>query len=89
MKELSVKAYAKVNLALDVLGKRDDGYHNVKMVMQNIGLFDDLTYIYDEEKTDNADGFTIGITTDNDNIPTDERNLIYKAIKYIFEKYNI
>ncbi|MBR1815389.1 MAG: 4-(cytidine 5'-diphospho)-2-C-methyl-D-erythritol kinase [Lachnospiraceae bacterium] len=89
MKELRLKAYAKVNLALDVLGEREDGYHNVKMVMQNIGLFDELTFHYDEERTGDTEGFAISLTTDSDKIPTDERNLIYKAIKYMFEQYNI
>ncbi|MBQ9607946.1 MAG: 4-(cytidine 5'-diphospho)-2-C-methyl-D-erythritol kinase [Lachnospiraceae bacterium] len=89
MKELRLKAYAKVNLALDVLGEREDGYHFVKMIMQNIGLFDDLTFHYENEKTDNMNGYIINITTDSDKIPTDERNLIYKAIKYMFEQYNI
>ena len=89
MKELSLKAYAKVNLALDVLGEREDGYHDVKMIMQNIGIYDELKFVYDEEQIDDTDGYRINITTDSDKIPTDEKNLVYKAIKYMFEQYSI
>ena len=43
-KTVTEKAHAKVNLGLDVLSKREDGYHEVKMVMQSIGLCDELTF---------------------------------------------
>ena len=42
--EITRKAYAKINLGLDVIGKRDDGYHLVKMIMQNVDLFDTLDF---------------------------------------------
>lgn len=42
MQEMSLKALAKINLGLDVLGKRDNGYHDVRMVMQSIYLYDDV-----------------------------------------------
>ena len=43
MNEITLKAFAKINLALDVLRKREDGYHDVRMIMQNIRLFDKIT----------------------------------------------
>ena len=43
MDEIRLRAYAKVNLGLDVLRRREDGYHDVRMIMQNINLFDKLT----------------------------------------------
>ena len=42
--KLEKKAYAKINLGLDVTGKRDDGYHIVRMIMQNVDLYDTLTF---------------------------------------------
>ena len=42
-KAIELKAYAKINLCLDVLGKREDGYHIVDMIMQSIGLYDEIT----------------------------------------------
>ena len=44
VESMTVKAYAKVNLSLDVLRKREDGYHDVKMIMQNLGIYDELTF---------------------------------------------
>ncbi|SEK89685.1 4-diphosphocytidyl-2-C-methyl-D-erythritol kinase [Butyrivibrio sp. ob235] len=66
------KAYAKINLGLDVIGRRDDGYHLVRMIMQSIDLSDDLSF---EKRDDNK----IVIETSDPRIPTDEHNLIYKA----------
>ncbi len=75
------KAYAKINLGLDVLRRREDGYHEVKMIMQNIGIHDELTF----EKQ--PEGITLKI--DNVDLPTDGNNLIYKAAKLIKEEYGI
>ena len=47
-KSVTEKAYAKVNLGLDVLRKREDGYHEVKMIMQTIGICDELIFTTDE-----------------------------------------
>ncbi len=81
MNEYHIKAYAKINLGLDVVKKLPNGYHQVKMVMQSIGLWDELTL----RKTDHG----ITITTDSDLLPTDENNLVYKAARIMLEKYNI
>ncbi|MCR5343617.1 MAG: 4-(cytidine 5'-diphospho)-2-C-methyl-D-erythritol kinase [Butyrivibrio sp.] len=69
---LKRKAYAKINLGLDVIGRREDGYHLVRMIMQSIDLFDELTFT---ERDDNK----IVIETADPRIPTDEHNLIWKA----------
>ncbi len=75
------KAYAKINLGLDVLGTLPNGYHEVKMVMQTVGIYDVLTF----EKTSEG----IVITTDSGELPTNEDNLIYKAVKLLFDKYHV
>jgi 4-diphosphocytidyl-2-C-methyl-D-erythritol kinase len=76
-----VKAYAKINLSLDVVGKRKDGYHLLKMIMQNIDLYDVLKI--DEIRTG------IQVCSNNRYIPCDKRNLVYKAAKLFIDKYNI
>lgn len=80
--KLNYKAYAKVNIGLDVLRRREDGYHDVKMVMQTVNLFDELT-IEDTE----SEG--IFISTNDSEIPTNEDNLIYKAIKLLMDEFAI
>ena len=76
---MKLKANAKINLSLDVLGRRPNGYHDVKMIMQSIDLADYLTI---EENSDS----TIIIKCDNNEIVCDDSNLIYKSAKKIFEK---
>lgn len=75
------KAYAKINISLDVIGKREDGYHLLSMIMQNIELYDEIEI----EKIESG----IVITCNKSFIPTDERNLAYKAAKLFLETYNI
>ena len=77
------KAYGKINLSLDVLGRRANGYHDVSMVMQTVDLYDVITL----RKLSDRDG--IILTTDVDNIPLDEGNIVYKAIKLVKEEYGI
>lgn len=79
---LNYKAYAKVNLSLDVLRKREDGYHDVKMIMQTVNLYDRIT-IEDSDKSG------IEITSNLSFIPVGEDNLIYKAAKLIMDEFNI
>ncbi|MBD5096418.1 MAG: 4-(cytidine 5'-diphospho)-2-C-methyl-D-erythritol kinase [Lachnospiraceae bacterium] len=86
------KAYAKVNLALDVLRKRPDGYHDVKMVMQNIDIYDELEFTVTDIKKAVAHAkpcYNIMIETNKLELPTDESNLIHKAIRLMFDEYNI
>ncbi|GAA0078846.1 4-(cytidine 5'-diphospho)-2-C-methyl-D-erythritol kinase [Clostridium sp. CTA-5] len=78
---MEIKAYAKINIALDVIGKREDGYHLLKMIMQNIDLYD----IVQIEKI--ASGITL--KCNKSYVPTDERNLAYKAAKLFKDVYNI
>lgn len=81
MSKLEIKAYAKINLGLDVVRRLENGYHEVKMVMQTVGIYDVLTF----EKA--AEG--IVITTDSGELPTDENNLIYKAARLMKERYGV
>ena len=69
MKTLHIKSFAKVNLGLRVLEKRDDGYHNINTIMQTVSIFDELEISLTEK------GITL--TTDNPELPVDEKNLCY------------
>ena len=77
MDSVVIKAMAKVNLGLDVLRRRENGYHDVKMVMQTVNLYDTLTL----SKIDEG----IVITTNTGELPLNEDNLIYKAAKLLLE----
>lgn len=81
MNSYQIKAYAKINLGLDVVRRLENGYHEVKMVMQTVGIYDELTLTRTEE------GITV--TTDKEELPTDDGNLIYKAAKIMMETYHI
>ncbi|MBR3288410.1 MAG: 4-(cytidine 5'-diphospho)-2-C-methyl-D-erythritol kinase [Lachnospiraceae bacterium] len=84
-----IKAPAKINLCLKVNDKRDDGYHDLSMIMQSISLFDTLTIEVSKNRRDNQDSELIDLKCNLPFLPTDERNLVYKIVKYIFEKYSI
>ena len=71
-------AFAKLNLTLDVLGKREDGYHDIKSVMQTISIRDDI-------EIDGATGNPGCLKCDKEGVPTDERNLAWKAAKVFFD----
>ena len=75
----TVQAPAKINLFLDIVGKRSDGYHLVNMVMQSVSLFDEITLtVHDGDAN-------ICISCTDENIPCNETNTAYKAVKYFFE----
>lgn len=78
MNTIQINAYAKINPGLDVLCRRPDGYHEVKMIMQTIGLYDRLTF----QKTNIAG---ISLQTNSRFLPTNDNNLICKAAKLFFE----
>lgn len=82
MKEISVKALAKINLGLDVVRRREDGYHEVRMVMQTIHLFDRL------QIARNRSG-EITLSTNLPFLPTNENNLVYKAAKLLKDEFQI
>ena len=71
-------AFAKINLTLDVLGKREDGYHDIKSVMQSISLRDDI-------EIDVGTGKPWKLLCDKEGIPTDESNLAWKAAKLFLD----
>lgn len=81
MDEISVKALAKINLGLDVLRRREDGYHEVKMVMQTIHLYDCLQI----EKAEKG----IHLTTNLSFLPTNEHNLAYRAARMLIEEFHL
>lgn len=82
MNELYLKAYGKINLALDVLRRREDGYHDVRMIMQNVNIYDGVTLT----KTDTGE---IEIETNLYYLPTNEDNIVYKAAKLLFDEFGI
>ena len=81
LNQYECRAYAKINWGLDVLGRLPNGYHEVKMVMQSVGIFDVLTF----ERAESG----IAITTDAGELPTDGDNLIYRAAKLLLDRYSI
>ncbi len=85
MKQLSILAPAKINLYLNVVGKRSDGYHDIESVMQTVSLFDRLQIsVY--EATDDV---RLSITSQGVSVPTDESNLVCRAAKAFCEAAGI
>lgn len=84
MKKIVVKAPAKVNLTLEVLNKREDGFHNIQSIMHTISLFDFLTI--EIEKSPQK---IIKLTGNSKDIPYDEKNLVYKACDEFLKQSNI
>lgn len=82
MDKMELKALAKINLGLDVLGRRENGYHDVRMVMQTIYLYDDVIL----EKTKEP-----GIRPETNlfYLPVDENNIAYKAAKLLIDEFGI
>lgn len=79
MRTVTQQAPAKVNLTLDILGKRPDGYHDLRMVMQTISLYDTVTV------TETA-GEEIAVTTDRGDLPTGPDNIAWKAADVFFRR---
>lgn len=82
MDSVVLKSYGKINLGLDVLRKRPDGYHEVRMIMQTVGLYDMLTM--KKKKEDK-----ISMKCNLSFLPVDEKNLVYRAASLIKETYGI
>ena len=79
---MRLRALAKINLGLDILGKRDDGYHEVRMIMQTIQMYDVL-----ELHRSKTPG--ISLVTNLPFVPSDERNLVYKAAKLLMDEFHV
>lgn len=82
--EVSVKAPAKINLSLDIVGKRSDGYHEVMMVLQAISLYDTVKVTCDKD----TESEEIKITCTDPVIPTDDSNIVAKAARAFFKYTN-
>ncbi|SHK21043.1 4-diphosphocytidyl-2-C-methyl-D-erythritol kinase [Hespellia stercorisuis DSM 15480] len=82
MRQLELKALAKINLGLDVLGRRENGYHDVRMIMQSIYLYDNVTIAMREEPG-------IEVKTNLEFLPVDESNIAYKAAKLLTDEFGI
>ena len=76
--KITLKAYAKINLMLDILSRLENGYHDLFMIMQSVSLYDEVTV----EETKDSD---ITITCNIEGIPTDEKNIAYTAAKSFFD----
>lgn len=84
---VKVRAYGKINLGLDVIGKREDGYHEVRMIMQQVGLYDGIDIKRLGLCTDGKR--YIDIETNLKYLPVNESNLAYKAAKLLMDEYEI
>lgn len=78
----TINAPAKINIGLDVIRKRSDGYHDLKMIMQTINLSDTLEFTVTDEDADT-------LTCSNPKLPVDDNNLVIKAVKLMKETYGI
>ncbi len=83
MKQLTYEAHAKINLTLDVTGRLDNGYHTVEMVMQSIGLHDNVTV------TAETGTGAIEVTTTSGSLPNDKSNLAYRAAELFFSELSL
>ena len=82
MSSIELKSRAKINLSIDVLGKREDGYHLVEMIMQTIDLYDII-------KIKEIEIDEININSNSSDIPLNENNIVYKAAKVLKDQFNI
>lgn len=79
---LKLKAYGKINLALDVLRKREDGYHEVRMIMQTVGIYDQIE-LWATRKPG------IAVETNLSYLPVNENNLAYQAAKLLMDEFSV
>ena len=82
IKHLGLKAYGKINLGLDVVRRREDGYHEVRMIMQTVGLYDRID-LFRREKPG------IGIETNLYYLPNNENNLAVRAARLLMDEFGI
>lgn len=82
MNSVTLKVSAKINLSLDVTGKREDGYHEIESIFQSVGIYDTITVKRREDEK-------IVITCSDPDVPCDERNIAHKAARLFFEDTGI
>ena len=82
MEQMSLKALAKINLGLDVVRRREDGYHEVRMIMQTINMYDKLELSKTKEDK-------ITVETNVSFLPTNENNLVYRAADLLKKEFGI
>ena len=82
MREIKLKAIAKINLGLDVVRKREDGYHEVRMIMQTIRMYDQIMLTEQKEPG-------IKVKTNVSFLPVNEDNLVYKAAKLLMDEFQV
>jgi 4-diphosphocytidyl-2-C-methyl-D-erythritol kinase len=82
MDDIMLKSRAKINLTLDVAGKRPDGYHEIHSVMQTVSLYDSV-YIKKLKKD------VVSVKTNLPYLPSDERNIVYRAARFLKEKFKL
>lgn len=85
MDKIELKAYGKINIGLDVIRKREDGYHDLDMIMQTVGVYDDVII----SREDGTQTYEIEVSTDADILPNDKGNLAFMAAKVLMEDYDI
>ena len=85
MKSIKLNAYAKINLSLDILGVMDNGFHEVDMIMQQILLCDDIMIRWQDDPE--QANIRISVSTNRHYLPTDQRNLAYKAAMLMSESF--
>lgn len=84
MNTIKIKCPAKINLTLEIVNKREDGFHNIKSIMQTISLYDYLTISIEESNKSE-----INLSGTSNEIPYNEKNLVYKAIDLFLKKAGI
>ena len=87
MKEMKVSSYAKINFSIDVTGILENGMHTVDMIMHQIDFYDDVNLSFSEEGEKSCGDVNITLTTNRRYLPTDQRNLAYKAAELMIENY--
>ena len=87
MRFVNMRAHGKINLALDVLRKREDGYHEVRMIMQSVGIYDKVEM---ENLGKSSTGkCEISVETNLKYLPNNENNLAYKAAELLMTEFNL
>lgn len=89
MNQLTLKAYGKINLGLDALSKRPDGYHELSMIMQTVDIYDELTFSVTEQP-----GITLTVEFGIDGsqpvaVPADQSNLVWRAAELLMKEFDI